>query len=234
MKKMTSLLIMLVVGLLLFFAAIRQKPRVDDWTTQFAIEPDELSTVGRNAYFILEPGHRLVLENGNERLIITVLGEIKRVGSIDTRVIEERETVADQLIEISRNYFAISKRTNSVFYFGEDVDVYRNGQVVGHEGAWLDGVNGARFGMMMPGVPLLRSRYYQELAPGQAMDRAEIVSLTDTLTTTAGNFRGLLKVLETTPLEPGVREFKYYAPGVGLVRDGSLRLVTHGMSQQSQ
>ncbi len=225
---------MLVVGLLLFFAAIRQKPRVDDWTTQFAIEPDELSTVGRNAYFILEPGHRLVLENGNERLIITVLGEIKRVGSIDTRVIEERETVADQLIEISRNYFAISKRTNSVFYFGEDVDVYRNGQVVGHEGAWLDGVNGARFGMMMPGVPLLRSRYYQELAPGQAMDRAEIVSLTDTLTTTAGNFRGLLKVLETTPLEPGVREFKYYAPGVGLVRDGSLRLVTHGMSQQSQ
>ena len=57
------------------------------------------------------------------------------------------------------------------------------------------------------------------------MDRAEIVSLRDTLTTPAGRFTLLLRIAETTPLEPGVREFKLYAPGVGLVLDGSLSLV---------
>src|SRR3984893_3086434 len=60
--------------------------------------------------------------------------------------------------EVSRNYYAISKRTNSVSYFGEEVDMYKNGKVVSHEGAWLAGTGGARFGLMMPGLALLRAR----------------------------------------------------------------------------
>jgi hypothetical protein len=31
-------------------------------------------------------------------------------------------------------------------------------------------------------------------------------------------YRNVRQVLETNPLEPGSREFKYYAPGVGLIR----------------
>jgi hypothetical protein len=66
------------------------------------------------------------------------------------------------------------------------------------------------------------------LAPGVAMDRAEIVGLNETVKTPAGEFSGVLKVAETTPLEPAAREFKYYARGVGLVMDGTLRLVSFG------
>jgi len=33
----------------------------------------------------------------------------------------------------------------------------------------------------MPGLALLKARYYQEVAPRIAMDRAEIISLTETL-----------------------------------------------------
>jgi hypothetical protein len=120
-------------------------------------------------------------------------------------------------VEVSNNYFALCRRTNSVLYFGEDAG-----------GAWLSGEKGARFGLMMPGLPLLLARYYQEIAPGVAMDRAEIVSLSETVKTPAGEFRNCLKVEETTPLEPGVREYKYYAPGIGLVQDGALKLVRHG------
>ena len=58
-------------------------------------------------------------------------------------MVEERETNHEKPVEVSRNYFAISRRTNSVFYFGEDVDMYRNGAIVSHEGAWLAFVNGA-------------------------------------------------------------------------------------------
>jgi hypothetical protein len=60
------------------------------------------------------------------------------------------------------------------------------------------------------------------------MDRAEIISLTETIRTPAGEFKNCLKIEETTPLEPGVREFKYYAPGVGIVQDGALKLVKYG------
>src|SRR5512137_1650111 len=91
------------------------------------------------------------------------------------------------MAEVSRNYSAISKKTSDVFYFGEDVDLYKNGKVVDYEGAWLSGVNGARFDLMMSGTPLLGVRYQQEVAPMATMDRAEIVSLSETLQTPAGN-----------------------------------------------
>ena len=216
----------LVVASCMFgLAAARSPQPADPWTKMFHLEPDEMASTGRNPYFVLEPGATLTLAAGPEQLVITVLPQTRTVDSIETRVVEERETNGGALVEVSRNYFAISRRTNSVFYFGEEVDIYKDGKVAGHEGAWLSGRNGARFGLMMPGMPLLGAKYYQEFAPRVAMDRAEIVAMTDAIVTPAGEFRNVLTIRETTPLEAGAREFKYYAPGVGLVQDGSLKLV---------
>jgi hypothetical protein len=212
------------------FSTHQQKHEKQTWTTEFAVE-DELSAVGRNPYFILEPGYFLVLEKGPEQLTITVLKATRKIGDVETRVVEEKETAAGKLVEISRNYYAISKRTNSVFYFGEEVDLYKNEKVIAHSGAWLSGVNGAKFGLMMPGIILLGSKYYQELAPGVAMDRAEIVSINETVVTPASRFTNCLKVEETTPLEPRAKEYKYYAAGIGLVQDGELKLVRHGRAE---
>jgi hypothetical protein len=53
-------------------------------------------------------------------------------------------------------------------------------------------------------------------------------STRDTLKAPAGRFINVLKVEETTPLEPGHRDVKRYAPGVGLLQDGSLKLVRLG------
>jgi hypothetical protein len=216
-------------ALLTASGADEKQPEAGGWTSDFALTPNELSSTGRNPYFVLEPGYVLVLEGGQEQLTITVLPETKQIGDIETRVVEERETKNGQLVEVSRNFFAISKRTNSVFYFGEEVDMYQQGKVVSHEGAWLHGVKGAKFGLMMPGLPLVRGRYQQEIAPDVALDRAEVVSLAASLKTPAGEFRNCLKIEETTPLEPDAKEYKYYAPGIGLVQDGSLKLVKHGM-----
>lgn len=195
-------------------------------------EDSDWATTGANRYMILEPGYQLVLEGKDEgeevRLTITVLDETKKVDGVETRVVEEREEKGGKLVEISRNYFAISRKTNNIYYFGEDVDFYRDGKVVGHDGSWLSGEKGARFGLMMPATPLLGARYYQEVAPGVAMDRAEILGVTDAIDTPAGRFENCLRVEETTPLEKGARECKIHAPGVGLVRNGNLRLVRHG------
>ena len=85
---------------------------------------------------------------------------------------------------------------------------------------------------MIPGRPEPKTRFYQEVAPGAAMDRAEVVSVAETLRTPAGEFKDCLKIVETTPLEPFARESKIYAPGVGLIKDGSLLLVEYGFPKK--
>jgi hypothetical protein len=199
------------------------------FTDEFQIERCTFATTGRNPYFILVPGHRLELE-GEEKgtvthLTITVLDDTLAVDGVQTRVVEERETEDGELVEVSRNYFAHCEENGSVFYFGEDVDNYENGVVDNHNGSWHAGVDGARAGVIMPGLNLVGARYFQEVAPDVALDRAETVSVTETLSTPAGDFTEVLKTKETTPLERGVKEFKYYAPGVGLIRDEDLDLV---------
>jgi hypothetical protein len=201
-----------------------------EWTNDFSVEKDALASTGRNAFFFLEPGYQLVLEKQQERLVITVLDETKRVDGVETRIVEERETDDGELVEVSRNYYAISKRTGNVYYFGEDVDIYKNGKVASHDGSWLSGVDGARFGLMMAAVPLIGAKYQQEVASKVAMDRAEIVSVTETFKSPAGEFKNCVKTKETTPLEADVGH-KHYAPGVGLVQDAGLVLVRYGVDK---
>ena len=199
-----------------------------DWRRDFRLDPADAVSTGRNRFFPLEPGYRLEFAEGGQRLVVTVLPETLAIAGIVTRIVEERETHDGALVEVSRNFFAMNRRTNDVFYFGEDVDIYKNGKVVSHEGAWRAGRGGARFGLMMPGDPKVGMRFYQELAEKLAMDRAEIASLTDSLRTPAGSFANVLRIHETTPLEPGHRDVKRFAPGIGLVADGSMLLVRYG------
>lgn len=205
-----------------------KKSDADGWSDDFSAEKADLAHTGKNPYFVLEPGYQLVFEDGKERNVITVLNETKTVDRVECRVIEERETNDGKLVEVSRNYYAISKRTNSVYYFGEDVDMYKDGKVTGHDGSWLSGKDGARFGLMMPGLPLAGSKFYQEVAPKVAMDRAEVVGVRETVKTPAGEFKNCVKFEETTPLEPKTKDYKWYAPGVGLVQSGDQKLVKYG------
>jgi hypothetical protein len=202
------------------------------WTDSFDIEKCQFSSTGENTYFILKPNYQLSYEGiegkDTTRLVITVLDETQMIGDIETRIVEEKESVNGNVVEISRNFYAVCAQTNSIFYFGEDVDIYKDGKVASHGGAWKAGEGGAKAGVMMPGIILLGSSFYQEVAPGIAMDRAEIVSVSEALQTPAGKFQNCMKTEETAPLEPKNKEYKLYAPGVGLVRDGELLLISYG------
>ena len=203
----------------------------EGWMTSFDLENCDFASNGENSYFVLEPGYQVILggqENEEElQLIMTVLNETKVVNGIVTRVVEEKETEGGNLVEVSRNYFAMCKPTNNAIYFGEDVDMYEDGKIVSHEGAWLAGENGSKAGMVMPGKVEVGLKFYQEIAPGIAEDRAEIVSVNDTLDTPAGTFKQVLKTEETNPLKPGEKEFKFYAPGIGLIQDEEIKLVMY-------
>jgi len=194
------------------------------WRDSFTVDKTNLMDTGTNPYFILEPGYRLRFAHGKDTLTVTVLNETRLVDGVRTRVVEEREIKGGKLDEVSRNYFAIDKSNSDIYYFGEEVDIYKKGQIVDHEGAWLAGENGARFGLMVPNKPRVGDKYYQEIAPKVAMDRVEIVSITEALTVPAGKFNNCLHTRESSDLERG-SEGKWYAPGVGLIRDDDYVLV---------
>jgi hypothetical protein len=196
------------------------------WQTSFAVDRKTLAPAGESTYFTLDPGRQSTFASATGKLVIRVLADTLDVDGVTTRVVEEREWKGDQLVEVSRNYYARDPRSGDVYYFGEDTDSYKHGRIVNHEGSWRHGRRGAAFGLMMPGTPAVGMKFYEEQATGVAMDRGEIVAVGQTLATPAGRFDGVVKVRETTPLEPLSREYKFYAPGVGLVQDGDMKLVS--------
>jgi len=238
----------MVLGLTGSRVALAECDNDSEFTRDFRLQDCRcFRTYGINPYFLLIPGYQLVLEGVEEddgefievKAVVSVLRKIERiripgVGRVRTRVVEEREWEDGELVEVSRNFFAICKKTNSVFYFGEEVDDYEDGEIVGHEGAWRAGENGAMAGIIMPGTFLLGSKYYQEYAPGVAEDRGENVEMGLEVETPAGTFMDCVKIIDTNPLD-GVcateeGDEKIYCPGVGLIVDESLELVDYGFN----
>ena len=113
------------------------------WQDRFNVNKADLLPTGTNAYISITPGRVLTLKHGNDTLTVTVLPGTQVVDGVVTGVIEERETKNGMLVEVSRNFMATHKDTGDVYYFGEDVDNYKNGKVVDHESAWRAGTGGA-------------------------------------------------------------------------------------------
>jgi hypothetical protein len=204
----------------------------DKFVDQFDVPKDRFTSQGKNSYCIVEPGWYMVFEGTEDgkkaRLMVTVLDDTRMIDGVETRIVEERETVDGQLSEVSRNFVAVDKTTNDIYYFGEETDNYKDGKLVDHDGSWQAGKDGTRFGLFMPAQPKVGQKFFQELAPKVAMDRVEILSVNDTVEVPAGRFDNCVKTEETSPLEPESREIKFYAPGIGLLVDGGLKLVRCG------
>jgi len=237
-RKKQGLVVLILICTLavypLLLSACRTASAQDDppiskeWQEEFNIHDRELTDSGESRYFILKPGFQMILESAFETLTITVLDETKEINGITTRVLEEREERNGELVEISRNFFAIDPDTGDVFYFGEEVDIYSDGQVTSHSGAWLAYEDGNLPGLIIPGNPVVGMKYYQEIAPGVAQDRAEVINLSINFQTQAGDFTDCLLTQESSKVSPLAIEYKTYCPGVGLVQDETLHLVSYG------
>lgn len=232
-NRRTAAGLTVALGALLSMGCTGRGERSDEgrYRDQFDGVRGRLAAAGARGYCVLTPGAVWTYNEkgggaGGEVLVITVTDQTRVVDGETTRIVEERETVGGALKEVSRNFVAIHRETGDLYYFGEEVDIYKDGRIAGHEGAWESGRNGARFGMLLPASPRVGMKYYQEMAPGVAMDRAEVISTSGRETTPAGRFDDVLIVRETSPLETGSGR-KWYAPGVGLIRDGDLVLVSY-------
>ncbi len=219
---------------------IPETPRAsDEFTSDFELDDRRFVPTGDNPHFPLRPGHQVMLAGDDEgshiELTITVLRETQSIVALHegnrirvrARVVEERETIDGELYEISRNYYAIDAKSGDVFYFGEDVCFFENGECVRTDGSWLAGVNDATPGIIMPGTFILGARYFQEQAPGVALDRAEHMASGLTIDTPAGRLEECVAIYEDSALDPAAQSEKFYCPEIGLVKDGVLELVSY-------
>jgi len=200
------------------------------FTSEFPGE-NAFASSGNNYFLPLVPGLYQVLETKNHRVkvVVTVTDRTRLVDGVETRIVTEREEHDGALTEITENYEAISTKTNSVYYFGEYATQYKDGQAVGHHGSWLAGENGASFGMLLPGVPLLGAKFLQENAAPIALDRSQIIEENVTVATPAGTLKGCLRVYDTDGLDPSAPpENKLYCHGIGNIVDENLIVTKYG------
>ncbi|MCI0746118.1 MAG: hypothetical protein L0Y58_12000 [Verrucomicrobia subdivision 3 bacterium] len=209
-----------------------------EFTAQFPIDEMHFLAFGGQPHFILNPGHRLVLEgeDAGEQIVLTVtaLNQTKQITLqsggkprvVLARVVEEREVINGELTEVGRFWYARSIETSDVYFFGEEVDFYFNGEIVGQTKLWEAGVGGALPGIIMPRTFLLGARYHQNQAVA-ALDGAENVAMGLTMTVPVGTYSNCVQIAETDMLRPETgTTIKTYAPGVGLVNDHDTLLLT--------
>jgi hypothetical protein len=198
-----------------------------------ALDRDDFTLKSTNEFFPLGVGSTWTLrgtEDGKKvELRVTVLRKTQVVGGVRTRVVEEREFENGELIESSRNFFAATEE-GTVCYFGEDVDMYEDGEIVSHEGAWRADAPRSRPGIIMPADPRVGMTFQMEAAPGIAEDAGEIVAKGVRVRVRAGTFKNTIRIRESNPLD-GSTGFKNFARGVGIVVDGPLSLVRYRVAR---
>lgn len=108
----------------------------------------------------------------------------------------------------------------NLWYLGEFVINNKdNGQFANNDGSWEAGVDGALPGYWFPGNPTVGQFYYQEWYAGEAEDYAEVVAVNETVTIGMGTYTDCIKTKDINPSEPDEYEFKYYAPGIGMIKE---------------
>lgn len=172
-----------------------------------------------NTYLPLAVGQVSVLEGADDdafvRLEITVLDETEIVAGVTTRVVQEREFEDGELTGLTHSFIAQAP-DGTVCFFGEDVDEFEDGELIGHEGQWRAGEGENLPGIIMPGDPEVGQTYTEAFAPGIVEDVTEIKSIGGRVTVPAGTFDDVLRSVIVD------EEERSYAPGVGLILDDSV------------
>jgi hypothetical protein len=189
--------------------------------TSTAIDPASFVSVIDNPYFSLPVGTTFVYQSPDGAAVntIEVTTKTKEIMGVTCTVVLDTVYVDGRVTEKTFDYFA-QDSTGTVWYFGEQTKEFDEaGGHVSREGSWLAGVNGGLPGIIMEAHPQVGDNYLEEFGPDVAEDSALITSVTASTSVAYGSFSNLLLTDETTPLEPGFVEHKFYGSGIGLLQE---------------
>jgi hypothetical protein len=197
--------------------------------------PSDFASRINNPWLPFPPGLVLTyygVKDGHQAIDVeTVTHKTKVINGIRATVIHDRTYQwtghrgkrRKYLAERTTDFYAQDKQGN-VWYLGETTATLDpNGHVISTEGTWRIGVNGARAGIFIPAHPKIGTSGYQEFYPGHAEDRYRVLRLNAHASTPVASSRHALLTKETTALEPGVIDHKYYIRGIGDVIERTIQ-----------
>lgn len=219
-------LLFLVAASTLMLAACKKeiKRKIDSgYKPNVNVSKFKSSTNITNPYSPFTVGKKYIYEgqtpDGKERIEEQRLTTTKTILGITCIVVEFKAFLNGTLIEKANDWYAQDNETN-LWYFGEAVDNYNNdGTFKDHAGSWEAGVDGAQPGTFMPANPQVGMKYREEYYFNHAEDEAEILATGQSVTIPLGTYNNCIKTRNYTELEPSLNENKYYAPGIGLVKE---------------
>jgi len=181
------------------------------------IIPAEFIKGVRNRYFPLVLGRtrHYAVANGDsgDQLTVTATANTKLIMGVLCIGVQDRGLNSERLFEDTWRWYAQNQNGN-VWLFAQETKKY-DYNVVTEDWSWQAGANGAKPGIVMPGRPqdYLNKEYQEEFVAGVAEDKAQVLSLNETVTVPYGTFSGCLKIKVTS----GRDEYRYYASGIGLI-----------------
>lgn len=184
------------------------------------IDPADFVSGVDNPYFPLVPGRIFVYEgmtdDGLERVETAVTHDTVEIMGVECMVVRDVEYLDGEMIEDTFDWYAQDLDGN-VWYFGELSFEIEEGQIIGIEGSWKAGEDGAKPGIIMKAAPQVGDVYRQEFLLGEAEDMGEVIDLDGAVTVPYGTFTGTLVIKDFSPLDPGAFEHKHYASGLGFL-----------------
>jgi hypothetical protein len=186
------------------------------------LDPADFTTEIDNPYWPMTPGSRWIYretdsEGAELKVEVTATSQTKKIANgVEARVVHDLVTENGHPVEDTYDWYAQDSDGN-LWYMGEDTKEFKNGKVASTAGSWEAGVDGAQPGIAFPADPQAGLAYRQEYYTGEAEDNGEIVSTDEQAEVPAGHYAPVVMTKDTTPVEPKVLEFKFYAKGIGPV-----------------
>lgn len=190
------------------------------------IDPTKFVERVDNPYFPMIPGTRWVYEgdteSGRERIVVEVTDQTKEILGVPAVVVHDQAFLDGELVEDTFDWFA-QDRAGNVWYLGEATQEFEHGKPTTTKGSWQAGVKGAKPGIAMRAHPRPGQSYRMEYLKGEAEDEATILRVDAKGSVPYGGFSNAVKTKDFTRLEPSLLEHKYYAAGIGLVLEDTVK-----------
>ncbi len=188
--------------------------------TPVRLDPDDFTVRIDNPYWPMRPGtvwrYREESDGDTQQVTVRVTHRTVLIEGVRARVVHDVVSEDGQVVEDTSDWYA-QDAGGSLWYLGEDTRELEDGQVVGTEGSWQHGRDGAQAGVILPARPRPGCAYREEYLAGEAEDQALVLARSESVDTPTGLHHQVLHTANWSPLEPTVLENKLYARGVGPV-----------------
>ena len=223
------ILVMLIISMSIISVSIITSAQddTDEEFTQVEFDPENFvdPTTSTNEYHPLIPGIQWVRSGTTEvgsrevphQIITTMTDVIRIIDGVPCVAMLDQSTDSGEIAQVGFDYMALDKDGN-IWIMGGYTEDYEGGEYTNVELAWLGTATGGEPGILMPAIVTSDTPrwFIGTSGPDEDPSVAEPVEVGIDVTVAFGDFENVIVVREGE-IDAIDNEFKYYAPGVGVI-----------------